>query len=196
MPVRYRMKYDGVLWGAGTDYWTALEMGLVPAPEQRAMTLLQNLCDEERVGIYCETGGLPAMGNITGNMYIINRRFGVDEMVDGRIVANYCIALVDEGLPRTDNVIAIMTRIEGEEMSFLRTGNRFSRKWGTSRPRTYNPFVVPFMPTEDIVEVKKFLRRADHTDIDEPPKKGETPLLSEAAKRRLMGFTDPYYGAF
>jgi len=137
------------LW-SGTDYWTACERGLVEAPERRAMILLRQVCDKYRVDVYCACGGLAARGNITGKTYIINRRFGVDELHDGEVIANYCIAIEDIRVPRTDSVAVVKQMIEGEEFTFCRLANRFGPHMSPGRVLNFpHPFHASLLRPED-----------------------------------------------
>lgn len=151
------MVRNDLLWGdePGVDFWTACARGQVPAPERRAVDLLYELCDKERVDCYCATGGLPVMGNVTGKIYVINRRYGIDELADGRAVHNWCIAIGDPDVPRTDSVIAIKNLIEGEELKFREIGNIFGASMSPSRPiGTLNPYFASIMDDESLKELK------------------------------------------
>lgn len=134
---------SGLLWGdePGVDFWTACRRGQVPAPEIRAVDLLRELVDPYQVGLYTYFGGMPALGSVTGRTYIINRRFGVDELKDGHVVWNWCIAIPDEKVPRTDSVIILKKLIEHNELEFRRVGNRFGPNMSPGRPLGFsNPF--------------------------------------------------------
>jgi hypothetical protein len=116
--------YHTLRWGPNLTYWDALENGFVAKNEQRAMLLLTQICDEERVALYCATGLLPALGNFTKKTYLVTRGYGVDELDDGIIVRNWCIYTPNKSFPKTDGVIAVKNLIEGEEFKFLKNSNR------------------------------------------------------------------------
>lgn len=90
------------------------------------------------------------MGNITGRTYIINRRFGIDEMYEGEVIYNYCIAIHDINVPRTDSVVAIKQMIEGEELTFRKTANRFGSNMSPGRILGFeNPFRSSLLTKQD-----------------------------------------------
>ncbi len=143
-------------WGKGAilDYWSALAAGEVDPPEQRAMTLLSSVCDPYRFSLYCMTGCLAAIGNLTRTVYLIQRRFGILELDDGSLVASWCISIGPHAnIPPTDNVVAIKALIEGEEGAFRRTGNRtgmFPRDTVESPiPGVRDPFTQRFIDSEE-----------------------------------------------
>jgi hypothetical protein len=115
-------------WGNSfdLDFWTAAACGEVDGPEMRAVDLLRHTTDEERFGYYCQTGMLPAMGNITGRIYLLQRGGSALELEDGRIVASWCISIGPHAtdIPGTDQVVVLRNMIEGEELDFLDIGNR------------------------------------------------------------------------
>lgn len=116
-----------VRWGrdGDLDYWGALAAGEVNPPEERAMTLLASVCDPHRFSLYCMTGCLAAIGNLTRTVYLIRHRLMILELDDGLPVASWCISIGPHAdIPPTDNIVAIKALIEGEERAFLRTGNR------------------------------------------------------------------------
>ena len=116
------------LWGkSGTlDYPTALAKGEVPGPEQRAMGLLKRHCDEYRYSLYCMTGQLPALGNVTRRIYLVLKSGGLLELVDGQPVAWWCFSIgpFDGTLPDTDHVSVVHSLVEGEEVAFMHVGDR------------------------------------------------------------------------
>lgn len=115
-------------WGNSfdLDFWTAAACGEVDGPEMRAVDLLRHTTDEERFGYYCATGMLPAMGNVTGRIYLVQRGGGALELDDGLIVASWCISIGPHAteIPGTDQVVVLRNMIEGEELDFLEIGNR------------------------------------------------------------------------
>jgi hypothetical protein len=115
-------------WGNSfdLDFWTAAACGEVDGPEMRAVDLLRHTTDGERFGYYCQTGMLPAMGNVTGRIYLIQRGGGALELEDGRIVASWCISIGPHAreIPGTDQVVVLRNMVEGEELDFLEVGNR------------------------------------------------------------------------
>ncbi len=113
-------------WGKNgkLDFWTAYRQGAVEAAELRAIELLRNSCDEYRADQYLYTGLMPAIGNVTGQTYIIRRDYnGVKELVEGVIRYSWCIH-AREHLPPTDRVLSLKNMIEGEEGEFRKIGNR------------------------------------------------------------------------
>lgn len=119
--------FRGRLWGIGADldYWTAQRRGEVEDAERRAVELLRRNTDPVRFGLYCLTGEIAAMGNVTKRTYLVRKHGGVVEIEDGRRVAGWCIHLHEwMHVPDTDNVIALRNVIEGEELAFIRTGHR------------------------------------------------------------------------
>jgi hypothetical protein len=116
------------LWGkSGTlDYHTALEKREVPGPEQRAMDLLRRHCDEYRFSLYCMTGHLPALGNVTRRIYLVLKSGGLLELVDGQPVAWWCFSVgpFDNSIPDTDHVSVVHSLVEGEEVAFMHTADR------------------------------------------------------------------------
>lgn len=142
-----------LLWGRGTDFWTALEDGLVPQPEQRAVHLLSELCDPERVAIYCMSGCLPAMGNLSRNTYLVKKTGGADLIENGYIRCFYCISIDDANVPRTDSVLTIKNMIEGEEAMFLKIARKWTETMSTKRPkRVLIPHHEPFIPKSILKE--------------------------------------------
>lgn len=137
----------GNLWGPerDKDFWTARAEGLVPNPEQRAMKLLASVCDEERFSLYCYTGSIAAMGNVTKRLYMVKRYYSVTEIEDGRVIQGWCVVTRDRHLiPETDHVLALKSLIEGEELFFRATGNRMGGQVEEGGLR--NPHRVPFLP--------------------------------------------------
>lgn len=116
------------LWGnrENLDFWTAKERGEVPEPEQRAMSLLAEICDLNRVNMYCSSGYLPAMGNISRRTYLIPRRGKIVELdSNGGMAFHWCIHVDNcRSVPPTDNVIAIRNVLEGSEAAFRKIGNK------------------------------------------------------------------------
>lgn len=137
----------GNLWGPerDRDFWTARAEGLVPDPERRAMRLLASVCDEERFSLYCYTGSIAAMGNVTKHLYLVRRYCSVSELEDGRVIQGWCVVTRDRHLiPETDHVLALKSLIEGEELFFRATGNRTG--WGLEGGGIRDPYRVPFLP--------------------------------------------------
>lgn len=144
----------GCLWGPkkDRDFWAASRAGLVKPEELRAMTLLASLSDERRFRFYCLFGMYPAMGNVTKRVYMVRRFTTVLELDAGSPVGSWCILTGDRGfLPETDHVVTLKNVIEGEELAFRQTGNKF--RWNhdpfhgrvTERGRFPNAFTTPFM---------------------------------------------------
>jgi hypothetical protein len=141
------------LWGkSGTlDYPTALAKGEVPGPEQRAMGLLRRVCDEYRYSLYCMTGQLPVLGSVTRRLYLALKAGGLLEIVDGRAVAWWCFSIgpFDSTIPDTDHVIVVRAMVEGEEVAFMRTGDRHTYQSFEGElergPGVADPFVVSLL---------------------------------------------------
>lgn len=117
-----------ILWGKDRDldYWAALQAGVVPDAEKRAMVLLASMSDERRFSFYCLSGMFPAMGNVTKRIYMVRRWTTVLELEDGRPRASWCILAQDRMLaPETDHVVAMKNILEGSEMNFREIGNAF-----------------------------------------------------------------------
>lgn len=109
----------------------------VSAPERRAVALLGQLCDPERVLRYLSTGMLYARGNATGTQFCLCRISPKVLELDhrGAVAATWCIHANRRGwnpeswgsgarVPVTDEVIVLKNLIEGEEAKFRLTGNR------------------------------------------------------------------------
>jgi len=115
-------------WGEGNslDFWTALERGEVDAAEIRAVDLLRRTTDSFRFAYYCQTAMLPAMGNVTGRIYMLERGGAALELEDGHVVASWCISIGPHAttIPGTDQVVVLRNFVEGEEIEFMRIGNR------------------------------------------------------------------------
>lgn len=115
-------------WGRNgdLDFWTADARGEVDAAEARAVELLWRTTDPWRFGYYCQTGMLPAMGNVTGRLYMIERGGAALEVDDGRPVGSWCISIGPHrtDIPGTDHVVVLRNFVEGEELFFLAEGNR------------------------------------------------------------------------
>jgi hypothetical protein len=115
-------------WGEGhsLDFWTALERGEVDAAEIRAVDLLRRTTDPFRFAYYCQTATLPAMGNITGRIYMLERGGSAVELEDTHPVASWCISIGPHSMaiPGTDQVVVLRNFVEGEELEFMRIGNR------------------------------------------------------------------------
>jgi len=117
-----------ILWGPEKqlDYWAALEAGVVPEAERRAMGLLASISDEKRFSFYCLSGMFPAMGNVTKRIYMVRRWTTVLELEDGRPKASWCILAQDRMIaPETDHVVAMKNILEGSELDFRQIGNAF-----------------------------------------------------------------------
>jgi hypothetical protein len=146
------------LWGnSGTlDYWTALARGEVAGPEERAVNLLRRVCDPYRFSLYCMTGQLPVMGNITKKTYLALKSGGLLELDDGVPVAWWCFSVgpYAPDIPDTDNVVVCRSIVEGEELAFLNTGDRHPRGYHFTKNEVEravgvaDPFVVEAMPRE------------------------------------------------
>lgn len=114
------------LWGTGKglDFWSARAAGQVPVEEQRAMQLLAKTTDERRFQIYCRTGAMPALGNMTKRLYLIRRHATILELEDGQAKTSWCMNGGNRySLPETDHVVVMKALIEGEEYVFRTTGN-------------------------------------------------------------------------
>lgn len=114
------------LWGTdkALDFWTARASGQVPMEEQRAMQLLAKNTDERRFQIYCRTGAMPALGNMTKRLYMIRRHATILELEDGQPRTSWCMNGGNRySLPETDHVVVMKALIEGEEYVFRTTGN-------------------------------------------------------------------------
>lgn len=148
------------LWagfGESLDYWTALREGCVGDPERRAVELLRRYTDPERFGLYCLTGELVVRGNLTGTLYLLGKGGEVLELEEGCPVASWCVYIGgDDMMPDTDKVLTLRAIIEGQELAFLRTGNRNPRNGffdplavrRTRTPGLRNPLMEPFLPAE------------------------------------------------
>ena len=125
------------LWGldGDLDYWTALEKGEVPEAEQKAVALLARVVDEYRFSLYCVTGQLPLMGNVTGRTFLALKSGGLLELEDGDSTAWWCFSIgpYAEDIPDTDHVVMCRTMVEGEEIAFLETGDRHERGYFMSK---------------------------------------------------------------
>lgn len=145
--------YSSNLWGPDRDldFWTARESGLVSEPELRAMKLLASMCDEKRFAFYCHEGFIAALGNVTKHLYLVRRYARVQETVDGRVLNEWCVTTRDQHqIPETDVVLALKSLIEGEELFFRETGNRFA--WGVIQKNS-DPYRMSFVdPKERITE--------------------------------------------
>lgn len=115
-------------WGpeGKDDFWTSLAHGDVETPELRAMTLLESVCDEYRFTLYSFTAEMPAVGNVTGTVYVIQKQGGVVELDEyGTPCGRWCISIGPHSpVPGTDNVVVLKAMLEGEEGEFRRIGNR------------------------------------------------------------------------
>ena len=144
---------SGTLWGPerDLDFWTAREKGVVPEPELRAMKLLASMCDEKRFAFYCHEGFIAALGNVTKHLYLVRRYARVQETMDGRVLNEWCVMTRDQHqIPETDVVLALKSLIEGEEIFFRETGNRFA--WGVNQKQS-DPYRMSFIePKARIVE--------------------------------------------
>jgi len=126
------------MWGEFHDspYLVALAENpdFVPENEQRAMELMQSLCDPERFGIYIQTGCIHARGNLTGKIYRIEHGKGHGagcwELEDGKPQFYWCTTKSAEtwkaDIPDTDHVLTLKNMIEGEEARFRTIANRSS----------------------------------------------------------------------
>lgn len=105
------------------------------------------------------------MGNITGKTYIINRRFGVDELYDGDVIYNYCIAIHDTQVPRTDSVLVLKQMIEGEELTFRKLANRFGPHMSPGRMIGFsNPFLSTLLDRASKKELQHSHFADDHLE--------------------------------
>jgi hypothetical protein len=144
------------LWGdsGDLDYWSALARGEVVGPEQKAVDLLRRIVDSERFHLYCMTGQLPIMGNITKRTYFALKSGGALEMEDGAPVAWWCFSVgpYAPDIPDTDQVLSVRMIVEGEELSMFTTGDRHSSGYHLEKNRTrrgfaiIDPFVCDFIP--------------------------------------------------
>lgn len=136
-----------MLWGKdqNLDFWTARAAGLVAEPEQRAVSLLAKHSDERRFSLYCRTGQMAAMGNMTKRIYLIRRFAGVLELNDGHPKASWCMnGGGRHRLPETDHVVAMKLMIEGEEYVFRTTGNPSPAHRYKEEARFANPYESSF----------------------------------------------------
>ncbi len=144
------------LWGRdGTaDFWSARARGEVGESEQRAVDLLSRVLDHDRFSLYCMTGQLPVMGNITKRIYLALKAGGLLELEDGVPVAWWCFSIGPYApeIPDTDNVVMCRFMVEGEELAFMRTADRHGRdgyhfqKHKVDRALgVRDPFVEPFL---------------------------------------------------
>lgn len=179
----------GALWGVDgeLDFWTAHSRSQVVAPEVRAVSLLQRMCDPDRFGLYCQTGQLPVLGNLTKKTYLVLRSGGVLELDGGRPVAWWCFSIGPFAMevPPTDHVVVIRAIIEGEELAFMRTADRHE---GRQDEREINrlawitdPFIQPFAPVSEAARKIGTHELLDELDL--------RPLLS---KGMLLG--RPFHG--
>lgn len=145
------------LWGPdkNLDFHSALRLGHVDKAEARAVELLEEVCDPYRASIYLYRGVFPAMGNVTKRMYLVRRKSPHTEVIEceaGRPIKSYCISIAMGILvPPTDAVIALKNLIEGEELSFRRTGNATegSGWWPQHRsPMESEAFLVPHIDAD------------------------------------------------
>ncbi len=149
-----------ILWGKDRhlDYWSALEAGVVPEAERRAMSLLASISDEKRFSFYCVSGMFPAMGNVTKRIYLVRRWTTVLELEDGKPKASWCILAQDRMIaPETDHVVAMKNILEGSELEFRQIGNAFHYSEdpfrGTVTPNDLktsfpNPYYNPIGPEQ------------------------------------------------
>jgi hypothetical protein len=147
------------LWGFdGTlDFWTALKRGEVDGPEKKAVNLLRRVCDLERFTLYCQTGQLPVMGNVTKRTYLALKAGGALELDDGEPVAWWCFSIgpYAPDIPDTDHVVSVRTILEGEELAMFQTGDRhpggyhFMKHKTARSPGVRDPFVESFLPRAD-----------------------------------------------
>jgi len=157
--------------GKGLDYPTAVRRGEVPMPERRAVEMLRRQCDPERFRYYCHTGHLPARGNVTGTIYLVRKGGGAMELCDGREVASWCISIGPHrpDLPPTDHAAVLKAMIEGEEPTFVRTGNRagyMGNYIGGSQPRSdggskYDPYRTVLLMDDHPLAVRLLRDRAE-----------------------------------
>lgn len=141
--------YLSNLWGPDRDldFWTARDAGLVSEPELRAMKLLASMCDEKRFAFYCHEGFIAALGNVTKHLYLVRRYTRVQETVDGRILNEWCVITRDQHqIPETDVVLALKSLIEGEEIFFRETGNRFT--WAVTQKNS-DPYRMSFIDSKE-----------------------------------------------
>lgn len=143
------------LWGASgdLDYWSALARGEVVGPEQKAVDLLRRVVDPARFHLYCMTGQLPIMGNVTRRCYFALKSGGALEMEDGVPVAWWCFSVgpYAPDIPDTDQVLSVRMIVEGEELSMFTTGDRHPRGYHFEKNKTrrgfgiVDPFVCEFV---------------------------------------------------
>lgn len=140
----------GNLWGPSKelDYWTARRADHIAPEERRAMALLASITDERRFSLYCMTGHMPAMGNVTKRMYLVRRFDRVLELEDGRPYQSWCIGAPDRSaIPETDHIVTMKNIIEGEELAFRDTGNMSPVYGGVPHEEDSirNPYTVSFL---------------------------------------------------
>jgi hypothetical protein len=182
------------LWGhaRNLDYWTALARGEVPAAEQRAVALLKRVVDPYRFSLYCVRGRLPCMGNVTGTIYAVQKGGGVVELDDdGAHHASWCISIGPHchDVPDTDHVVALRAVIEGEELAFLRTGNRgvgygLVRNVG-EHPEVCNPFEEGFLDGADVEDDE--IGTAELLEIDPGQEETVGPVVRAIGDYQQLG---------
>lgn len=189
----------GTLWGPSKDldYWAARERDLVPPEERRAMALLASISDEHRFSLYCLTGQMPAMGNVTKRFYLIRRFDRVLELEDGRPYRSWCIGTPDRHeIPETDHVVTMKTLLEGEEMAFRETGNPSTLSIGMGGPKEdfYNPYRIPFygedgepsgLKEDDFLDFMDTKREIDRLRSLEELRKEEWDRIAESGPPAL-----------
>lgn len=139
------------LWGKSQslDYWTALRLEEVTAPERKAVDLLLRVVDQYRAGLYLHTGTLPVMGNVTKLTYLALKSGGVLEVRRGRPVGWWCFSVgpYAADIPDTDQVLSVRMVIEGEELAMYETGDRHATGYHDSRlAHLPEDYVHPFAP--------------------------------------------------
>jgi hypothetical protein len=164
------------LWGASgdLDYWSALARGEVAGPEQKAVDLLRRVVDPERFHLYCMTGQLPIMGNVTKRSYFALKSGGALEMEDGAAVAWWCFSVgpYAPDIPDTDQVLSVRMIVEGEELSMFTTGDRHPRGYHFEKNRTkrgfgiVDPFVCEFVDRKG-KRPDRDLKTSDLLDLDD-----------------------------
>ncbi len=147
-----------MLWGGKEDlpFLEAQTLGLVDANERRAIELLKKVVPYSLYARYLLTGNLIALGQVSGNFYIIQKNDGVVVLDDiGTPTHYYCIhSSYGSHIPSSDDVISLWLVIQLNENQFLTTANKseyrgcgFELDW------------------EDICAEKKIIDLTDQLDV-------------------------------
>jgi hypothetical protein len=177
------------LWGEHSDlpFYDAVARGCVGVAEQRAVSLLERMVPRDFFLRYVNTGELPALGQLTGNEYIIRHRdrtMQVNGM--GEQVCSFCMhSPYGDEVPATDDVISLWLIIQGHEDRFLNTANKWEYRdeWGEQPDQDFDKWCsenifegILELPDEYVSPLKKAfswlgdsLRRFDmQTENEEP----------------------------